>query len=184
VKNNIYLVGFMGSGKSTVGRELARFLGRQFVDMDNLIEKRLGLTVNEIFAARGEEFFRAEEKKLALELAASTNKVVATGGGTLLDQEVAETLKRSGLVICLFAGKDELAERLRRTDKRPVLSGGDFDEKMNSLLRRRAEIYEKFSIRVDTTNLTPQEAARKIISLLRIRQTILDRLQSQYIVIS
>jgi len=184
VKNNIYLVGFMGSGKSTVGRELARFLGRQFVDMDNLIEKKLGLTVNEIFATQGEEFFRAEEKKIALTLAGTTNKVVATGGGTLLDLEVAEALKKSGLVICLFAGKDNLLERLKRTDKRPALSGGDIDEKVNNLLKRRAEIYEKFNIRVDTTNLTPQEAARKIISLLRARQTILDRLQSQYIVIS
>ncbi|MBM3462434.1 MAG: shikimate kinase [Armatimonadetes bacterium] len=183
-KRNIYLAGFMGTGKSTVGRELARLMGRKFIDTDQALEKLLGMTVNETFAQKGEEFFRTEERKLALELADTFNRVVATGGGTLLDPEVRMAFAKSGLMICLFTTEDQLVQRLERTDKRPMLKGGELRDRVEQLLQERKEIYDKISIRVDTTNLTPQEAARKIHDLLKMRQRVLDRLQSQYIEIS
>ena len=184
LKRNVYLAGFMGTGKSTIGKELAKLLGRKFIDVDDAMEKRFGMTVNEIFASHGEEFFRVEEKKLALELAESHNRVVATGGGTILDPDVREAFHNTGLMICLFTTKDELVKRLERTSKRPLLKGSSVQERVEELMRQREEIYAKISIRVNTTNLTPQEAARKIVDLLRTRQRILDKLQSQYIVIS
>jgi len=183
-RRNVYLAGFMGTGKSTVGRELARLMGRKFIDTDIALERRLGMTVSEAFAQKGETFFRAEEKALALQLTETHSRVVATGGGTLLDPDVRKAFAQTGLIICLFTNKDELVQRLERTDKRPLLRGESVRSKVDELLEKRREIYDKISIRVDTTNLTPQEAARKIFDLLKIRQRVLDQLQSQYIEIS
>lgn len=174
----------MGTGKSTVGRELARLLGRQFVDMDAALEKRFGKSVNNIFAQEGEEAFRIAEQALAEELAASASKVVATGGGTVMDDGIRARFRQSGVMICLMADRSQLLERLERTSKRPLLAGGQVADKVDELLEARQAVYGQISIRVDTTNLTPQEAAKKILDLLRTRQRILDQLQHQYIVIS
>ncbi|MHB2019269.1 MAG: shikimate kinase [Candidatus Xenobia bacterium] len=184
MKRNIYLAGFMGTGKSTIGKELARLLGRKFIDTDIALEQKFSMTVNEIFATHGEDFFRDEEKKLALDLAATNNKVVATGGGTILEPEVREAFARTGLMICLFTNREELVKRLERTSKRPLLKGSSVEERVEELMRQRAEVYEKIGIRINTTDLTPQEAARKIQDLLKTRQRILDQLQSQYIIIT
>lgn len=183
-RRNVYLAGMMGTGKSTVGRELARLMGRKFIDTDAALERRLGMSVSECFTREGEAYFRAHEKALALELAALNNRVVATGGGTLLDAEVRRVFQETGLVICLFTEKDELVSRLGRTEKRPLLQGENIDQKVEDLLRQRKEIYDQISIRVDTSNLTPQGAAGKIFDLLKLRQKILEQLQSQYIVIT
>lgn len=173
----------MGTGKSTVGRELARLMGRKFVDTDIEVERLVGMSVKEIFELKGEVFFRQQEKQLSLELAATDNRVVATGGGTLLDAESHEAFRRSGIVICLFTHADQLVTRLERTDKRPLLQG-DLKATVEALVAARRVVYDAIPIRVDTTNLTPPEAARKIHDLLKIRQKILAELQSQYIVIS
>ena len=183
-RHNIYLAGFMGTGKSTVGKELARLMGRKFVDTDQALEQRLGLSVTEIFTRHGEQFFRQQEKELALELSGQLNRIVATGGGTLLDPDVRRAFTATGLIICLFTQREQLVQRLERSDKRPVLRGENVARKVDELLARRKEIYDTISIRVDTTSLTPTEAARKIHDLLKIRQRILDHLQNQYIIIS
>ena len=183
-RRNVYLAGMMGTGKSTVGRELARLMGRKFVDTDAALERRLGMPVSECFVREGEAWFRAQEKALSLELAALSNRVVATGGGTLLDPEVRALFTSTGVVICLFTQKEELVTRLERTDKRPLLKDQPIDQKVEELLRQRKEVYDAIPIRIDTTHLTPQEAAHKIHDLLKLRQKILAQLQSQYIVIT
>jgi shikimate kinase len=186
MKKNIYLAGFMGTGKSTVGRELARLMGKKFIDMDALLEERLGMSINEIFDTQGEEFFRDKELELAQELSQTKNRVVATGGGTILIDEIRDIFSDSGLIICLIADKEQLISRLRRTDKRPLLRGDPekIAQKVERLLEDRKNIYFKIPIRVDTTNLTPQEAARKIIETLKMRIRILDKLHNQYILIT
>lgn len=186
IKRNIYLAGFMGTGKSTVGRELARFMGRKFIDMDALLEERAGMSVNDIFDAHGEEYFRKMELELAQELSGEENRVVATGGGTILNDEIRELFAKDGLIICLVADTEQLVARLKRTDKRPLLRGDreKVAEKVMQLLNDRQNIYFKIPIRVDTTNLTPQEAAKKIIETLKMRARILDKLHNQYILIS
>jgi shikimate kinase len=186
IKRNIFLAGFMGTGKSTIGRELARFMGRKFVDMDQLLEARLGKTINEIFDDHGEDFFREKELELAKELVQQQNRVVATGGGTILNDEIRNLFADNGLIICLVADKDQLIQRLKRTDKRPLLRGDreEIAEKVERLLEDRQNVYFRIPIRVDTTNLTPQEAARKIIDTLNMKIRILDQLHDQYIFIS
>lgn len=184
LRRNIYLAGFMGTGKSTVGRELARVMGRKFIDLDLELEKRVGMPIPRIFEEHGEAWFRAQEKALALEVAGLSNRIVATGGGTLMDPEVFSAFGTSGLLICLYTRRDDLIKRLERSDKRPLLTGGNVAEKVDALMQARKELYETIKIRVDTTELTPMEAARKIGDLLNTRQRILDRLQSQYIDLS
>ncbi len=184
MKKNYYLVGFMGTGKSTIGKELATRLGRKFLDMDQLLEKRLGMTVSEIFEKRGQEFFRAEEKKLAFELVQTSNHVIATGGGAIADEDVKAALQRSGILICLFADKDNLISRLQRTDKRPLLKGESIEKKVEMLLEDRKAIYDKIPLRVNTTNLSPKEAADKIVNLIKVMKKKLDQLHDQYIIIS
>ena len=182
-RRNIYLVGFMGTGKTTIGRELARVTGRKFMDTDLELERRLGMSVNQIFDTQGEEFFRKQEKDLAHEIAESANKIIATGGGTIVDPEIFSLFSSSGLLICLYTRQDDLVDRLERTDKRPMLRG-DVKDRVKQLMEERKRIYDQVKIRVDTTHLTPLSAARKIHDLLNTRQRILDELQNQYIELS
>jgi len=175
----------MGAGKSTVGKELSRLMGWKFVDMDRVIEERHNLSVSEIFSVHGEEFFRREEEALAMELVESSKRIVATGGGTILNQRILEGFQRTGILICLFTTKDQFVARLGRTDKRPLLKGEEhLDEKVDELLAQRQEVYGRIRTRVDTTNLSPKEAAEKIRDLLKTMQKVLDQLQSRYTVIS
>ncbi|MEW6279614.1 MAG: shikimate kinase [Candidatus Eremiobacterota bacterium] len=182
-RRNIYLVGFMGTGKTTIGRELARVMGRKFLDVDLELEKRLEMTVNEIFDTHGEEFFRTRERELAREVAAMTNRVVATGGGTIVDPDTFELFNQNGLLICLYTRREDLVGRLQRTDKRPMLRG-DVEDRVEKLMEERKRIYDRVKIRIDTTELTPLTAARKIQELLNTRQQILQRLSDQYIELS
>jgi len=186
IRRNIYLIGFMGTGKSTIGRELARFLGKKFVDMDNLLQKRMGMTVSQIFEKHGEQFFREQELEVAKELAAQTGRVIATGGGSILNPKVRDIFCNNGLMICLFTDRDQLLQRLKRTDRRPLLRGSEevIEEKVDKLIEERKNAYQCSSIRVNTTNMTPQEVAKKIIDTLKTYKRILDKLHDQYIVIS
>ncbi len=171
-RHNVYLVGFMGTGKTTIGRELARLMGRKFVDVDQEIEKRFRQSVAEIFAEKGEQVFRASEEEVALDLASVNNRVVATGGGTILNPKIFEAFERSGLLICLYTQQDDLIDRLQRTDKRPLLKGQNQDEvreRVTRLLEERAAVYNKVGVRLDTTHLTPLTAARKIHEVVGVR---------------
>ncbi|MBQ7568144.1 shikimate kinase [bacterium] len=171
----------MGTGKSTIGKELARVLGRKFVDIDSELELKHGCSIEEMFAKHGEAWFRERERETCLEIATLGNRVVATGGGALLNPEVFEVFQETGLLLCLYAQRDCLLERLSRSDRRPLLNGGDIEEKVDRLLAQRQELYDKIRIHVDTSNLTPMETAKKIADLLNVRQKILDKLMDQYI---
>ena len=184
IRRNIYLAGFMGTGKSTVGRELARVMGRKFIDLDLELERRVGMPIPRIFEEHGEAWFREHEKALAVEVAGLANRVVATGGGTLMDPEVLGAFQASGLLVCLYTRRDDLILRLERSDRRPLIQGADMEARVDALLAQRKAIYDGIKIRVDTTEMTPMEVARRIAELLNTRQRILDRLQSQYIEIS
>jgi shikimate kinase len=175
----------MGTGKSTVGRELARSLGRKFIDMDLMMESKLGKTINEAFDEYGEEFLKEQEILLAKELSQQSNRVVATGGNTILIDEVRQLFSETGLIICLVVDKEELVTRLKRTDKRPLLRGNkdELAEKVERLLEDRKNTYFQIPIRIDATNLTPPEAAKKIIDLLNMKIRILDKLHDQYFLI-
>ena len=166
VNSNIVITGFMGTGKSEVGLEVARRLGREFVDMDALIEQRVGLTIPEIFAQHGEPFFRQQERKLCYELAQKRGLVIATGGGALIPEENRRVLGASGVLVCLNCDVDEILRRLAQAEDRPLLNVTDRRERIEALLAQRREAYNRIPHQIDTTGLTVEEVAEKVIELL------------------
>lgn len=165
---NLILTGFMGTGKSTVGRLVAERLGRPFIDMDAVLEERAGQTIPAIFAAQGEAAFRRMERDLCQELAARQGLVIATGGGALVDATNRARLAATGLVICLEASPDSLLARLRESD-RPLLQAADPEARIRELLAARAAAYAALLHHIDTTTLTPEETVEVIIKLWHSR---------------
>lgn len=165
---NIVLTGFMGTGKSTVGRLLAERLGWPFVDTDALIEVRHG-PIPEIFSEQGEERFRALEREVAAELAAQRSTVVATGGRLLLDPANEAALGATGVIVCLVASTAELVARLAgEADRRPLLQGDDPAQRIHDLLTERAAGYGRFP-QVVTDHRTPSEVADAVLALVEAR---------------
>ncbi len=123
---NIVLTGFMGAGKSTVGMKLAERLKMQFVDLDKEIEKVTGMTISQIFKRYGEIRFRSEESLMAAKLAKKENLVIATGGGTVLQESNIDTFRENGLIICLEANPEDIFARVnRKKGTRPLLKKYD-----------------------------------------------------------
>jgi shikimate kinase len=142
---NIVLTGFMGTGKSTVGRRLSRDLGFDWIDTDRLIEERHG-PISEIFDRSGEEVFRAIERNIASELSTRTRHVFSTGGRMLLDVANIRSLSATGRVFCLTADPEVLVERLLKSPTpRPLLEGPDPEGRVRSLLAERAPFYSRFA---------------------------------------
>jgi len=163
---NLIITGFMGSGKSEVGREVARRLGREFVDMDTLIEQRVGMAIPDIFAQRGEGFFRQQERQLCQELAQRHGLVIATGGGALIPEENRQVLGTNGLLVCLNCDVEEILRRLAKVENRPLLDVADRRERIEALLAQRREAYSRIPHHIDTTGLTVEEVAERVIRLL------------------
>ncbi|MCY3585246.1 MAG: shikimate kinase [Acidimicrobiales bacterium] len=167
-ERNVVLTGFMGSGKTTVGRLVARELGWTFVDTDDVIVAR-HRPIDAIFAEQGEEAFRAFEREVAAEVARSQHHVIATGGRMLLDPANADALTATGRVFCLAASADEIVRRLTADvdgPVRPLLAGDDPAAAVARLLNERAEGYGQFE-QVHTANDSPEAVAARIIRLHR-----------------
>lgn len=167
-KPNIILTGFMGSGKSTVGKILARQLGYDFIDTDHLIEQRCGMSVQELFKMQGEEVFRAMEASIARELGAGQGMVVSTGGKLMLDPENAQALGASGRVFCLVASPEETLRRvlIDRGAKRPLLESTSPMDRILELLQERQEGYSRFC-QIVTTAKSPEEVAEHLLEIFR-----------------
>jgi shikimate kinase len=164
---NVALYGFMGVGKSTLGKALSERLGYGFVDMDEVIEERAGMKIKEIFAAEGEEGFRALEKTVAKELADEDRHVIACGGGAILDPENAEALRKSSVLVLLTASIDEILERTQGSDERPLLNVEDARVEAEALLRKRMPRYlEAADLVIDTTDASPAQLADEITAAL------------------
>lgn len=162
MRRTIYLTGFMGTGKSAVGRELARLLRRPFVDLDAAIERAAGATVAEVFASRGEKAFRRLEGRALRAAARRRGAVVALGGGALLDRSNRAIIKE-GRLVRLTCSRPELVRRLRpRRQSRPLLAGGPLDARIGELLRARRGAYAGADATVSTTRRSPRAAARLI----------------------
>ena len=164
---NIVITGFMGVGKSEVGREVARRLGREFVDMDALIEERLGMTISDIFANYGERFFRQQERLLCRELGEKRGLVIATGGGALIPEENRRTLGASGMLVCLTCEVDEILRRLSEAEDRPLLNLADRRARIEALLAKRRWAYGRIPHQIDTTKLTIEEVVERVIELYK-----------------
>lgn len=164
---NIILTGFMGAGKSTVGRLVAVEVGRDFVDMDSLIEQRQGRTISQIFAQEGEPYFRQQEANLCRELAGRTGLVIATGGGALVPEQNLQFMEASGLVVCLDCQPAVLWQRIGRSPNRSMLAASDKGRfaRLAALLKQRQPAYARIKHHLDVTYLSPQEVARRVCQL-------------------
>ena len=139
---NIFLVGPMGSGKSSLGKKLAKSLDKKFIDTDKEIEKKENKTINEIFESNGEKYFREKEKEFLINIPNNLNMVIATGGGIVTDQENREKLKENR-VIFLNASVERQSKRTSRSDKRPLLKNVDGSKKLRELYDQRLEFYKE-----------------------------------------
>jgi shikimate kinase len=165
---NLVLVGFMGSGKTSAGKLAAQQLGLAFVDMDAIIEDRLGQAIAEIFATRGEPYFRERERELAQELAARDGHVIATGGGVVLNPDNIRVLSQTGIVVCCWVDPRVVFERTRHTKHRPLLeTDADRQARIAALLRQREPLYRAIPLQLDTSAMT---VAQQADALVRIYQ--------------
>jgi 3-dehydroquinate synthase len=162
---NITITGFMGSGKSAVGHEVARRTGCEFVDMDAVIEARAGKPIPRIFTEDGEPAFRRMESALCAELSARDGLVIATGGGALINPANRAAMSRSGTVVCLNAHPDEILQRVGRSKHRPLLQTPDPRARVEELLAARREAYAAIPWQVDTTGLAVEEVAARVIEI-------------------
>ena len=137
---NLYLVGMMGSGKTTIGKHLAKLLNYRFIDTDDVIVQATGQSINDIFAAQGEAAFRDIETQVLGQVAPYTHTVIATGGGMVIKQQNWSYLQ-SGLVVWINVAVDELIARLSRDQSRPLLKEGDLRHKLTTLLEQRQARY-------------------------------------------
>ncbi|MEI7880956.1 MAG: dihydroorotase, partial [bacterium] len=160
---NIVLMGFMGTGKSTVGRALARRLGMQFLDMDTIIEERAGKPISRIFTEEGEPYFRAMERTLSQELAKRSGLVIACGGGVVLNPGNILDYSRTGLVVCLTATPEVIFKRTAKDRNRPLLEEQDRMQRILDLLEKRKAMYAAIPHQVDTTTSPADQVAEAII---------------------
>lgn len=165
--NNIILCGFMGCGKSTIGRILSKRAGLEFVDMDLYIQDKAGMTVSEIFEKYGEERFREMETEACRELAERENLVIAAGGGTLAFQRNIDILKSSGKIVFIDVSYENLCIRLRRDTRRPLLQVENRDERIKELLEKRLPIYRGAASVIMNGNFTSGVVASNIMSVIR-----------------
>ncbi len=166
----IVLVGFMGCGKSTVGRELRKMLGYPQIDTDHLLVERAGMPITEIFAESGEDAFRDMETALLDELAGGppVRRIISTGGGIILREENRRLLRRIGCVVWLQVPLDVLVERIGRNRNRPLLSGENAHDRAKSLLDERSPLYRDAAhLEIEVEDLTSNEVACGILESVR-----------------
>jgi len=168
---NIVLIGMRGSGKTTVGKILAPKMGREFIEMDELITRKAGLSISEIVEKYGWEKFREIEEEITSEVAGRVNIINASGGGVVTREKNIATLKKKGVMVWLQAGVDTLVRRIGEDSERPPLvEGRGRREAMELTLKERKPLYQQAAdLAINTENKTPEEVAEAIINLLTIR---------------
>ncbi|MCM8789492.1 MAG: shikimate kinase [Candidatus Omnitrophica bacterium] len=167
---NIYLVGFMGTGKTAVGKELAKAKKWNFVDLDELIELKEKRSIADIFAKEGEPHFRRLEKRTLKEVSKENKFVVACGGGIVIDEENIKIMKETGIIICLSTTPEVILQRTKGFTHRPLLNVSDPKKQIELLLKMRAPYYAKADKLIDTSKISIKEAADKILKILSKKQ--------------
>jgi len=169
MKNSIALIGFMGTGKTVVGKVLAERLGKEFLEMDALIEQKAGKTIPEIFQREGEEAFRQLEIEAAKQVSQRKNVVIACGGGVVLNKINIDRLKKESLLVYLKASPEVILRRTSSdTSERPLLKTANKASTVNELLRFRKPFYERAAdITIDTSKLGIDSVVAQIISKVK-----------------
>ena len=165
---NIYLVGLMGSGKTTLGKILSKKIDKQFYDSDQVIEETLGVDVPIIFEYEGEAGFREREKDILKELVGIQNIVLATGGGIILSKSNRDLLAKNGIVIYLKSNQKDLILRMKNDKTRPLLKNGNIEEIIKKLCKEREPLYEEIAdFEIMTKNKRIHEIVNEIISVIK-----------------
>lgn len=164
---NIVLTGFMGAGKSAVGRRLKELTGMEMVDTDDMIEEDAGTAISEIFEKFGESHFRELEKKAVARAATLDNHVIVTGGGAVLKEENVENLRRNGKIVYLHAPAEVLYERIKDETHRPLLQVDDPLGKIKELLEYRIPFYVNSDFTIDTSEMRIEEVAEAIVMIIK-----------------
>ncbi len=165
---NIALIGFMGTGKSSVGRLAAESLQFEFVDTDDLIEAQCGVTIEEIFKGQGEAAFRQLEKQVVQNLSQRQKTVIATGGGLVADPANLASLKTHALVVCLWASPETIWERVQTQTHRPLLQTADPLGKIRELLALRDPLYRQADALIQTGQRSPKEVVQQVLHQFQI----------------
>ena len=165
---NIYLVGPMGAGKTTIGRRIAEIKGMSFVDSDHEVEKRTGVDISFIFDMEGEDGFRKREREMIAELSEEPNTVMATGGGAVLDADTRDLLSARGVVVYLETSLEQQLARTRKANNRPILEGSDdVEATLTKLMEERDPLYRSIAdIVVATGEQQARRLAREIVEQL------------------
>lgn len=164
---NIVLVGFMGTGKTTIATQLANSLKLRYVSTDSLIEAKEKRTINEIFTKSGEDYFRDVESNVIREVASQEGLVIDAGGGAVIREENMASFKSNGIVICLTADEETIIARTKKYKHRPLLNVEDPKLKIRTLLAKRAPFYAKADHCIDTGKLTIRQVIEKITEIVK-----------------
>ena len=168
MKYNIYLIGFMGTGKSTVSRSLASLLGYEEIDTDEQISRQQSQSITEIFEKQGEQVFRELETALLLELAEEKHKIISCGGGMAMREENVALMRKNGSVVLLTAEPGTILERVKQDKGRPVLNGNMNLEYIGSLLAQRNPFYQAAGdLVVATDGRSPDEISKEIVKKMK-----------------
>lgn len=160
----------MGTGKSAAARLLAKKLGREFLELDEIIEKKQGMTIKDIFEKKGEPYFRKIEKEVVKEASFRKNIIISAGGGSIVDEENFRNLKNSGIIICLKASPETIIKRTKALKTRPLLNVPDPKKRIEDLLSQRERYYNKADFSINTDKLSIQQVAEEII--IRLSSTL------------
>jgi shikimate kinase len=164
---NILLIGFMGSGKSTVSNELSKLLNMREIDMDQYIEEKEGQTIKEMFEKEGEEYFRDRETQAIYDLKEQKGIIISCGGGAVLRPENVKVMKQQGKIILLTATPETILERVKNNTHRPILNGNMNVEFIQALMDKRADKYKMAAdITIRTDHKTVKEICNELIEAL------------------
>jgi len=164
MKKNLVLLGMPGSGKSSLGKLLAKITGLKLYDIDKLIIEEIGLEIAEIFQTKGEEFFRKIEEKKTLEILKKSNNIIALGGGAFLNEKIRSKILKNDYSVWLKWDKETLTSRLTKSKKRPITNILKKND-LIKLIEKRAKIYSLAKFKINCDNLSKQEIAKKILEI-------------------
>ena len=162
MKKALVLTGMMGVGKSTIGKLLSKETGLEFQDVDLIIEKKLSLSIKEVFKTKGEKFFREIEEKETILLLDKKNLILALGGGGFLNDRIRENIKKSSVSIWLDLSPKHIFQRTNKNDKRPLLNNIKSEDDLKELYEKRKDVYSKSDYRIDCNLKTANEIVREI----------------------
>ena len=164
LKRNLVLTGMMGSGKSTIGKSLSDRLNTKFIDIDNIIEKKLSLSISQIFESKGEDFFRDKEREETIKALNNENMVIALGGGAFMDETIRENIKKSSFSVWLDIDIDEIFKRTKSNKKRPLLKNIS-KESIEKLYEERKKTYLLADCKINCNLKTKNEIVEEIKKL-------------------